>query len=380
MADARGVYGGAIAGSGGEPLALTWKQHSGLIGVSIVNFVLRVLTLGIYHFWGKTEVRRRIWSAIRLNGEPLEYTGTGKELFLGFLVVLFCVFLPIALAGAALVYVLGPHSQLLPAFQLLAYVVLFFLVGIAIHRALRYRLARTRWRGIRGGLDGSSLRFAWTHFWTALLIPFTLGWIMPWRATKLQSLLYNDMRFGNRPFRFMARSGPLYGRFAVAWIGTILLFVAASAGVGFSMYLVGFDPQPAAVPGRPPSVDPKTMAAIMTAIVPIMVVFYLLFGLIVAWYQAGAFNHFAAHTSYEGATFRGRATTWSLIWLVISNILIVSLTLGLLAPVAQARAARYMIDRLSIDGAVPLAKIEQRAADPMRRGEGLAQVFDVDAF
>jgi uncharacterized membrane protein YjgN (DUF898 family) len=380
MADARGVYGGAIAGSGGEPLALTWKQHSGLIGVSIVNFVLRVLTLGIYHFWGKTEVRRRIWSAIRLNGEPLEYTGTGKELFLGFLVVLFCVFLPIALAGAALVYVLGPHSQLLPAFQLLAYVVLFFLVGIAIHRALRYRLARTRWRGIRGGLDGSSLRFAWTHFWTALLIPFTLGWIMPWRATKLQSLLYNDMRFGNRPFRFMARSGPLYGRFAVAWIGTILLFVAASAGVGFSMYLVGFDPQPAAVPGRPPSVDPKTMAAIMTAIVPIMVVFYLLFGLIVAWYQAGAFNHFAAHTSYEGATFRGRATTWSLIWLVISNILIVSLTLGLLAPVAQARAARYMIDRLSIDGAVPLAEIEQRAADPMRRGEGLAQVFDVDAF
>jgi uncharacterized membrane protein YjgN (DUF898 family) len=380
MADARGVYGGAIAGSGGEPLALTWKQHSGLIGVSIVNFVLRVLTLGIYHFWGKTEVRRRIWSAIRLNGEPLEYTGTGKELFLGFLVVLFCVFLPIALAGAALVYVLGPHSQLLPAFQLLAYVVLFFLVGIAIHRALRYRLARTRWRGIRGGLDGSSLRFAWTHFWTALLIPFTLGWIMPWRATKLQSLLYNDMRFGNRPFRFMARSGPLYGRFAVAWIGTILLFVAASAGVGFSMYLVGFDPQPAAVPGRPPSVDPKTMAAIMTAIVPIMVVFYLLFGLIIAWYQAGAFNHFAAHTSYEGATFRGRATTWSLIWLVISNILIVSLTLGLLAPVAQARAARYMIDRLSIDGAVPLAEIEQRAADPMRRGEGLAQVFDVDAF
>jgi hypothetical protein len=39
-----------------------------------------------------------------------------------------------------------------------------------------------------------------------------------------------------------------------------------------------------------------------------------------------------------------------------------------------------MIDRLSIDGAVPLAEIEQRAADPMRRGEGLAQVFDVDAF
>jgi uncharacterized membrane protein YjgN (DUF898 family) len=357
-------------------LALTWKQQSGLIGLSIVNFILRLLTLGIYHFWGKTEVRRRIWSAVRLNGEPLEYTGTGMELFLGFLVVLFCVFLPFLLAGFALVYLLGPQTRLLPLLQMLAYVVFFFLIGVAIHRALRYRLARTRWRGIRGGLEGSSLRFAWTYFWTALLIPFTLGWIIPWRATKLQGRLSNDMRFGNRPFRFLARSGPLYGRFAVAWIGTILLFVAASAGVALSMYLVGFDAQPAAVPGRPPSVNPKAVAAI----VPVMVAFYLLFGLIVAWYQAGAFNHFAAHTSYEGATFKGNLTTWSMIWLVISNLLIVSLTLGLLAPVAQARAARYVVERLSIEGVVPVTEIAQRAEDPMRRGEGLSQVFDVDAF
>jgi uncharacterized membrane protein YjgN (DUF898 family) len=347
-----------------------------LIGLSIVNFILRVVTFGIYHFWGKTEVRRRIWSAIRLNGEPLEYTGTGKELFLGFLVVLFCVFLPLLLVGGALAYVLGPQSRLLPAIKLLAYIVFIFLIGVATHRALRYRLARTRWRGIRGRLEGSSLHFAWTYFWTAVLIPFTLGWIMPWRATKLQSLLNNEMRFGNRPFSFKARSGPLYGRFAVAWIAAIVLFGAASAGVTLSIYLFGVNPQPAAVPGHPASIAPKAMAAI----VPVLVVCYFLFTLIIAWYQAAVFNHFAAHTSYAGATFRGNQTAWSMIWLVISNLLIVLFTFGLLAPVAQARATRYMVERLSIEGAVPLADIMQRAEDPIRRGEGLAQVFDVDAF
>ncbi|HEY1246132.1 MAG TPA: YjgN family protein [Hyphomicrobiaceae bacterium] len=376
MPTARDTLAAAPQRFGAEPLALTWKQQSGLIGLSIVNFILRLLTLGIYHFWGKTEVRRRIWSAIRLNGEPLEYTGTGMELFLGFLVVLFCFFVPLLVVGFALVYAYGQQSGVVQAYYVLAYVTFFFLIGAAIHRALRYRLARTRWRGIRGGLEGSSVRFAWTYFWTALLVPFTLGWIMPWRATKLQGLLSNDMRFGNRPFRFLARSGPLYGRFAVAWVGTILLFVAASAGVAASMYLVGFDPQPAAVPGRPPSINPKAVAAI----VPVMLVFYLLFGLIVAWYQAGAFNHFAAQTSYEGATFKGNLTTWSMIWLVISNLLIVSLTFGLLAPVAQARAVRYVVERLSIEGVVPVTEIAQRAEDPMRRGEGLSQVFDVDAF
>jgi uncharacterized membrane protein YjgN (DUF898 family) len=377
IATGRTAYGTATAGGGAEPLALTWKQQSGLIGLSIVNFVLRILTLGIYHFWGKTEVRRRIWSAVRLNGEPLEYTGTGKELFLGFLVVLALVFLPIMLGVFAVTLAFGPNSPVTALFQILLYVALFFMVGVAIHKALRYRLSRTRWRGIRGGLEGSSWGFAWTHFWTALLVPLTLGWIMPWRATKLQRELSNDMRFGNRPFRFEARSGPLYGPFAILWIGSVFLFVAAGAIVGGLQFAAFSRLQPGSLePGTVPPPDPT----LVVVIVLVTVAVYILFGILMAWYSAAKINHFAAHTHFEGATFRGNATAGSLIWLVISNLLILMLTLGLLAPVAQARAARYMVDRLGIDGAVPLADIVQRAEDPMRRGEGLAQVFDVDAF
>ena len=80
--------------SGGEPVELTWHNIPGLIPLSLKIFVLRILTLGIYYFWGKTEVRRRIWSATHLQHQPLEYTGTGKELFLGFLLVLLLFFIP----------------------------------------------------------------------------------------------------------------------------------------------------------------------------------------------------------------------------------------------------------------------------------------------
>jgi uncharacterized membrane protein YjgN (DUF898 family) len=368
-------YGAAPASRGAEPLALTWNAQSGLIRLSLINFVLRMLTLGIHHFWGKTEVRRRIWSSVRLNGEPLQYTGTGMELFLGFLVVLAAVLLPLMLISVAIVLMFGPQSRLLPAFQLLIYIALFFLIGFAIHRAMRYRLARTRWRGIRGGLEGSALGYAWTYFWTALLIPLTLGWIMPWRATILQSRIANGMRFGNRPFQFAARSGPLYGRFAVLWVGSILLVLAGGAIIALAAFQMGFDPQSGAVPS-----EPSTALAVLWVATLVPVAMYVTFGVMVAWYQAATINHFAAHTSYEGASFRGNATAWSLIWLVISNLLIVSLTLGLLAPVAQARSTRYLVERMTIDGAVPLTEIAQRAEDPMKRGEGLAQAFDVDAF
>jgi uncharacterized membrane protein YjgN (DUF898 family) len=367
-----------MAGAGGEPLALTWKQQSGLIGLSIVNFFLRILTLGIYHFWGQTEVRRRIWSAVRLNDEPLEYTGTGKELFLGFLVVLFGIFLPAVLAVVAVQFAFGPNSLEAQLFIILLYVGFFFLMGVAVHRAMRYRLSRTRWRGIRGGLEGSSWGYAWTNFWTALLVPFTLGWILPWRATKLQRALSNDMRFGNRPFLFDARSGPLYRPFAVLWVGCVILFGGAIAMVAALQFAAMSRLDPATLQtGQPtPPVDP----AVVVPIFGIVVVAYIVFGIMIAWYSVAKMNHFAAHTHFEGATFKGNATAGSLIWLIISNLLILTFTLGLLAPVAQARATRYFVERLSIKGAVPLAEIVQRAEDPMRRGEGLAQVFDVDAF
>jgi uncharacterized membrane protein YjgN (DUF898 family) len=119
---------------------------------------------------------------------------------------------------------------------------------------------------------------------------------------------------------------------------------------------------------------------LLVVIYGILLVGLLLYGVLSAWYRAGMMNHFAAHTSYEGARFSGRADAPSLIWLSISNFLLVLLSLGLLAPIAQVRSARYFVQRLSLEGSLPVASIAQGAEDQIRRGEGLAQAFDVDAF
>lgn len=361
-----------------EPLTLVWAEPAGLVALSFKNFLLRVVTLGIYGFWGKTEVRHRIWSAIRLNGEPLQYTGTGKELLLGFLVVFGVVFIPVMIASLAAAVAFGPRSPMLATFNTLLYVGFFYLIGVALHRAQRYRLSRTRWRGIRGGLEGSSWRYAWTHFWTGLLIPFTLGWISPWRATRLQSLITNGIRFGDRPFHFDARPGPLYARFLGLWIGGLVIVVTVIAGMSILMARLGIDFERLQRRGESPGMG--LVALLVVIVYGSLLAAALLYGVLSAWYRAGMMNHFAAHTTFEGARLRGRATAGSLIWLTVSNTLLVLFTLGLLAPLAQARAARYFVQRLSIEGTAALADIEQRAEDATRRGEGLAQAFDVDAF
>ena len=70
-----------------HPLDYTGQAKS-LGWLVFKNTILTVITLGFYRFWAKTRIRKYIWSNQSLFGEPLEYTGTGKELFLGFLIVL----------------------------------------------------------------------------------------------------------------------------------------------------------------------------------------------------------------------------------------------------------------------------------------------------
>jgi uncharacterized membrane protein YjgN (DUF898 family) len=359
---------------GGGP-TITWVPPAGgFVGLSLLNGLLRILTLGVYHFWGKTEVRQRIWSAVRIDGEPIEYRGTGGELFRGFLIVFFLILLPMGLASFASSLFL-PDTATWQGFYMAAFWgVLFLLSGIGIYRARRYRLSRTRWRGIRGGLSGHSSSFAWTYLWTALLVPITLGWILPWRAVRLQRALSVDTRFGDSPFTFTGVSGPLYRRYWLVWVSSIILFIAAIAAafaiVGFSM------PSAAGATPRMPQLDGGKIAGIVAVILTAL----LIFAMIRAWYSAGMLNYFAAHTRLQGAGFTLRATAPSLIWLAASNYLIRIFSLGFLTAVTEARSMRYIVDRLTCDGPIAFNQIAQNPDVLLKRGEGLAEAFNVDAF
>ncbi len=434
---------------------VSWVHPAGMGRLSFANYVLRILTLGIYHFWGKTEVRKRIWSGLRFDGEPLVYTGTGRELFLGFLIIFFLFLLPISLGAFAVMLFFGEVGLVI--FQWTLIIAVLYLSGVAIYRALRYRLSRTLWRGIRGSLEGGSWSYGWTYFWTlvlpavlAILLLIVLGvllganandperlqalapvfgfvavvpllavtWIVPWRSIKLQRRLVGDMRFGDRPFSFSAPVGPLYKRFAGFWFGCVVLVFALFA---IGARLVDFSSLPAEGQPADPQMSMEMLKTFGT-IYLLMGVGFLIYYLLSAFYRAFQFNHFAAHTHYEGATFNGTATGPGLAWVALGNffiwlgglvvgILFLGLTYGtglfvlglspvdpvaqallvlgivllaasasLFQPIIAARTNGYFASNLAINGSVDVASIQQGAEQNIRRGEGLAEAFDIDAI
>jgi uncharacterized membrane protein YjgN (DUF898 family) len=352
----------------GEHIAVTYVPRPGLASLTIVNFLLNAVTLSIYRFWAKTRIRRHIWSCVHINGEPLEYTGTGKELFLGALIVFLVFILPLLslVIGVSVWY--GPEHPLVSLIQFAGVLIVLLLTGMALYRARRYRLSRTLWRGIRGTLVGSPWGYSMLYFAAFLLKWLTLGWATPSMNLKLEGRITRETRFGDMPFTFEGRAGPLYPAYAVSWAGTLLLAIlaiAAAAGL-FRKFFSG--------------VPDEITGSVLWGMVAAGLGLFLLYGILWTIYQAREMNAFAAYTGLDRARFKLAATSPGLTGLWIGNLAIFLFTFGIAAPFVLQRNVRYVCDRLTVNGTVDIERIRQTMQPLDKRGEGLVEAFDLDGF
>jgi uncharacterized membrane protein YjgN (DUF898 family) len=376
--------------SSAETLSFKYVPRPGLSKITMINLLLNIVTLTIYRFWAKTNVRKHIWSCIHINGEPLEYTGRGKELFLGALVVFGCFVLPYVLVDKALEFygtagAISASNVLRLAFALFIYV--FW--GYAIYKARKYQLSRTLWRGIRGTLTGSAMSYSLTFFGSILARTFSLGWSTPVMDTIMQEKIIGDMRFGDAAFKFKGRAAPLYPTYAMCW------FLSLVAIVGGSYFIVGeiqyifadelktmWDTFWRAFEAAQSNnwIDlPKTPSLFILAFLGFLAIM-LFIPMLWALYAAKEMRCFADYTRFDGAQFRLNATAGSIIWLTFINLLLLLVTLGIAWPFITQRSVRYFIDRLSLEGAIDIDRISQSMATLPTRGEGLADAFEIGAW
>jgi len=197
-----------------------------LFWLALRSACLTVFTLGIYRFWMVTNLRRHYWNSIRILGDPLEYTGTGIEKILGFLVAIIFLAVYLGLVNLVLTFVGLSYFEGNPfalQLSLLAVVPLFF---YAAYRARRYIMARTRWRGIRFGMDGGAWGYTARALWYWLLTLMTGGLLYPYQQFKLSKYLTDRTYFGDLKFE---QNGHWAGLFAYwVWLYIVLGMMALS--------------------------------------------------------------------------------------------------------------------------------------------------------
>lgn len=308
----------------------------------IVNVCLSIITLGIYSAWAKVRRKRYFYGNTLLNDSAFEYLADPKAILKGRLIVL------------GVLVAVGLVNEVLKTnlFSLLYLVALPYVVI----KASRFNAMNSEYRNVRFQFGvGFPPQTGWLskHFipgytktsqfliLPVFLVPLSLGLLYPYYAYRKRQFLLEHSAYGTTPFSFDAGPGAYY----FAYFKAALLFI---------VFLVG------------------SAATLGIGALPL----YILF----ASYRDAALGRLSwKHTALGDLRFDCNWKTWELFKLNFLNSLAVIFTVGLMAPWAQIRTARYQLQGLAVSPAeemdrfVPAMQEQVSAA-----GDEAAELFGFD--
>jgi len=363
---------GAVPPIDAHPLVFTGRGGE-YFRVWIVNVLLSLLTLGFYTPFARRRTAQYFYGHTFVADSPLEFTAQPRKMFFGFL-LLVVVYLAFKLAADS------GNDVALNLFMLAGAVLAPWLWG----SAMRFRLASTRWRGVRlqftaswrevymagwpvfaiagvwvgvitavavmvpavrGGAVGAMPRFplaGWAVGGTVLLA-LVLTVLLTIRLNyNYQGLLVRRARIGTQAGRWK----PVFRDFVRIWAATVGVFLLAVVVVGG--LLLGVGASMAVFSG------PRT-TGLMGFILMVVALLAALLGLLLALAPARAYREarmFRLVWNKVGvsdiARFKCRLGVGRYVGLRIKNILLTLLTLGFYRPFARVSEYTMKVESVTL--------------------------------
>lgn len=296
-------------------------------GIWIVNVLLTIVTVGIYSAWAKVRRNRYFYGNTVILGRAFEYHATGKQIFIGRLIVV------------GFFIVMNILSLVIPPVAIITPIVLLCALPWLVQRGLRFSARVTSYRNVRFDFVGTAGGAFKAVLLGGLIAVISFGILAPLASRWLWRYLFNNLRYGDRPFASEPRLGALYRVWvlsaAIVVVGLIILgIIAASIIAGGA----AFEQQ-----------GGELNIALFVGIYAVVLLYFVIYSLAGLFYRAGVRN-----VAWSAATLDGRHELVSDLsrghyaWIAISNFIVTILTLGLMRPWAAVRMARYVNEHTGI--------------------------------
>ena len=280
---------GSLPASQSSPMSFSGQGRE-FLRLLITGSLFQIPTFGFYRFWLITKLRRHLWANTQIEGEAFEYTGTAKELLIGFLVAL-AVLVPLYLAYAILGVVLEEQY----AFASVPLVVIMYVLAhFGSYRARKYRASRTVFRGIRFWMKGSGWPYAFMAVLWDLATVLTLGLALPWAMASLEGYRMRNTYFGSIQGGFAGTGWSLFKRGWWVWaLGLIGL-------VGFALLAIVLSTLPGGRGERVLQVIPFLLILIGLALLPLAMT------IVTRWHIDGLrFGDVTVASNFRAGTYYG---------------------------------------------------------------------------
>lgn len=369
----------------------------------IVNILLTIITLGLYHPWAKVRTHRYFYGNTEFDNANFDYHATGKQLFLSYL---------IAMILLALYVVLG---QVNPTASIALPIVLFFAIPWIIWRGIRFNLRMSSYRNVRfdfnGTLSGSYATFLVFPIGLLLILSLSVGLPLMVLVDSTGSaraiavlisilmllLAYptfiaminkvtttyinNGVQFGQGQFSadlkfksfFMIIIKGIFLGFLLTTASTLLLGLLFSSVLELDQ-LSGISAELS---------DMRNGDELNPLVIIILSVFYavmLIVGLFITAYLKALHRTYIFKQTFldNSISFESTLSAGKYFGILITNLLLIIFTLGLAYPWTAVRKYRYLTESTNIDAPDGFDGYMSKHKRDGALGEELTDAFDID--
>ncbi|UTF61316.1 YjgN family protein [Gilvimarinus sp. DA14] len=303
----------------------------------IVNILLSIVTLGIYSAWAKVRNKQYFYGNTYLDDVSFSYTADPVKILIGRIIAF--VFL--------LVYTFAGEFSILAG--IVVSLLLFIFLPWVMCKSLRFNARYSSYRNVPFAFNGRLGEAAIAYILWPILAVITLGILAPMAYYQQKKFVYGEHAYGTSEFDFSAGVGAYYKIFVLTFVIYAVLLGAAFL---LGKWLPGF-----------------------TSVV-LMLAAYLF-----------AFAYFVtamANVNYNAINLREHRLKadwplWPYLWLIVTNTILILLTLGLFIPWAKVRTAQYKADHTSAEF---VGDMEAFAAEERENVNALAEsvgdLFDIE--
>lgn len=295
-------------------------------GIWIVNLLLSVLTLGIYSAWAKVRTKKYFYQNTWVAGRNFDYHATGKQILIGRLIVIAALF----------AYALS--AAFAPPLAIVIILAVLICMPILIVRSAKFNARNSSWGNVRFNFDGETGDAYRVYMGIPILVALSLYTAFPFWERAVQRFGVNGHSLGKARFHFDSTIGPFYKVFLLAAVFGVLGFV------GYGFYVI---PSMMDLQGNTGLDVQRKMITAMTIGYIFLLVMFVLGGVI---YTTLLRNIVYAATTLgpNQHGFRSTISVGPMLWLALSNALVVICTLGLMLPWAQVRMHRYVAQKTAL--------------------------------
>ena len=298
-------------------------------GIWLANILLTVVTIGIFSAWAKVRRLRYFYNNTNILENSFAYHATGWQIFKGRLIAF------------VVIIILGIVSSYIPGFSFVIFIIIFFLSPFIINSSLRFNARMVSYRNIRFNWHGNYKQTLLYFVLGPVISFFSLGFLQP-LFTKLYYTYYaNNHSYGTSRFSADTTIKQYYiDSFKSGFLPALIIFYSIIVytiwdianliewnfdyiDTIFNDYSNGFE----------------ILFFIMIPIIFITNFIYRIFARNMLLRATILSN---SNNNEISANFDSTLNPATYLWIIITNAIIVPITLGLMSPWAQIRFYKYL--------------------------------------